>query len=102
LLQHTFSLPGSRSEIFKAPGALAFSLEEHTMREHLLVLCALATFVFTPASAQTGQFWIDWDNAAKKCIVVTQKPTDKNVEGGGPFRTRADAEAALKTVKGCS
>ena len=71
------------------------------MREHFLVLCALVTFVFTPASAQTDQFWIDWNNAAKKCIVVTQKPTG-NIEGGGPFRTRAEAEAALKTVKGCS
>jgi hypothetical protein len=76
------------------------------MKEQRLVLCVLATLAFTPASAQnapdSAQFYIDWDNAAKKCIVVTQKPTDKTVEGGGPFRTRAEAEAALKTVKGCS
>jgi hypothetical protein len=68
------------------------------MRKQRLVFCVLATLAFTPP----GQFYIDYDNAAKKCIIVTQKPTDKTVEGGGPFRTRAEAEAALKTVKGCS
>jgi hypothetical protein len=76
------------------------------MRKQRLVFCVLATLAFTPASAQNapspGQFYIDYDDAAKKCIIVTQKPTDKTVEGGGPFRTRAEAEAALKTVKGCS
>jgi hypothetical protein len=72
------------------------------MREKLLVACALVAFAATPAPAQTQQFWIDWDDAAKKCIVVTAKPTDKTVEGGGPFRSRAEAEAALKRVKGCS
>lgn len=76
------------------------------MREQYLVLCVLATLAFTPALAQnvpaSGPFYIDWDNAAKKCIIVTQKPTDKTVEGGGPFKTRAEAEAAFKTVKGCS
>ena len=76
------------------------------MREQYLVLCVLATLAFTPALAQnvppSGQFYIDWDNSAKKCIIVTQKPTDKPVDGGGPFKTRAEAEAALKTVKGCS
>ena len=81
-------------------------MEEYAMREQHLVLCVLATLAFTPALAQSApaseQFYIDWDNAAKKCIIVTQKPTDKTVEGGGPFKTRAEAEAALKTVKGCS
>ena len=72
------------------------------MREQLLVLGVLAAFAFTPALAQTGQFWIDYDNATSKCLVVTQKPTDKTIVGGGPFKTRAEAEAALKTVKGCS
>ena len=76
------------------------------MREQRLVLCVLATLAFTPALAQnapaSGQFYIDWDNAAKKCTIVTQKPTDKTIEGGGPFKTQAEAEAAVKTVKGCS
>jgi hypothetical protein len=76
------------------------------MREQRLVLCVLATLAFTPTLAQnapgSGQFYIDWDNAAGKCIIVTQKPTDKTIEGGGPFKTRAEAEAAFKTVKGCS
>jgi hypothetical protein len=76
------------------------------MRQHCFVLCTFAALACAPALAQnaprSGQFYIDWDNAAKKCIIVTAKPTDKNIEGGGPFRTRAEAEAALKTVKGCS
>lgn len=77
------------------------------MRKHVLVLGAVvlgavASLRIMPASAQTGQFWIDWDNVAKKCIVVTKQPADKKIEDGGPFKTQAEAQAAFKNVKGCS
>jgi hypothetical protein len=65
-----------------------------------LTLAALA-----PASAWAqgtgGKFYVDWDNSAKKCVVVESKPAN-NVEGGGPYSSKAEAEAALKTtVAGC-
>jgi hypothetical protein len=71
----------------------------------LLVFSALVISAITTAWAQgqapKTQFFIDWDNAAKKCVVVTAKPADKDIVGGGPFNTRDEAVAAIKNVKGC-
>jgi hypothetical protein len=74
------------------------------MKKTLLffTLAALA-----PASAWAqgtgGKFYVDWDNAAKKCVVVETKPANNNVEGGGPYNSKAEAETALKTtIVGCS
>jgi hypothetical protein len=71
------------------------------MKRTLLFL-SLASLAPASAWAQgTGtKFYVDWDNAAKKCVVVETKPAN-NVEGGGPFDSKAQAEAALKTVAGC-
>lgn len=69
---------------------------------HLLVM--FAALVTTSAQAQVSgtKYYIDWDDAAKKCIVVADKPTTGKVAGGGPYESRAQAEAAFKSVKGCS
>ena len=76
------------------------------MRTQLLAFCAFAALAITAAPAQQnapkGKFYVDWDDAAKKCIVVTEKPTLHDVAGGGPFNTRAEALAAFKKIKGCS
>lgn len=65
-------------------------------------LSALSVLAVSAVSAQSGQFYLDWDKTTKQCTVVTSKPTDKSIAGGGPFATRAEAEAAIKTVAGCS
>ena len=69
----------------------------------VMFFSCLSMLAVSSAFAQSSgtQFYVDWDNAAKKCIVVTAKPADKNIEGGGPFISRAAAEAAFKKVKGC-
>ncbi|MGB8402322.1 hypothetical protein [Bradyrhizobium sp.] len=45
-------------------------------------------------------FYVDWNAAARRCIVTTDKPV-YHVIDGGPFETRAEARAAIKTIKGC-
>jgi hypothetical protein len=71
----------------------------------LLVISAFVISTITTASGQGTntkmQFYIDWDFAAKKCIIVSEKPTNPNMVNNGPFNTRAEAETAIKTFKGC-
>jgi hypothetical protein len=77
---------------------------EETMRQ-VLILSVAATLAIASASAQAPktEFYVDWNPTTKKCFVVTAKPTDKTVFGGGPFKTREEAEAAIKakTIMGC-
>ena len=72
--------------------------------KRMILLNGLSIFAVAAAFAQStgSQFYIDWDNATKTCVIVNSKPTDKNIEGGGPFATRVAAEAAFKAVKGCA
>jgi hypothetical protein len=59
-----------------------------------------------PASAWAqgagGKFYVDWDFAAKKCVVVEKRPTNPALADLPPYNSKAEAEAALKTtVVGC-
>ena len=44
------------------------------------------------------------DSSTKKCTIVDKKPTyhDDVVVGDGVFKTRTEAETAMKTVKVCT
>jgi hypothetical protein len=48
-----------------------------------------------------GPFFLDWSLATRRCFVVTKKPTDRTIMGGGPFETFSEALAAAQTVMGC-
>lgn len=69
---------------------------------HLLVMFAALATTSAQAQVSATKYYIDWDDAAKKCIVVENKPTTDKVAGGGPYDSKPQAEAAFKTVKGCS
>ena len=67
---------------------------------------ALAALAPASALAQgtTGKFYIDWDSAAKKCVVTETRPTNPNNPGlrdFPPYNSKAAAEAALPKVNGC-
>jgi hypothetical protein len=70
------------------------------MRKILLFL-TLAALVPASAWAQAGKFYVDWDNTAKKCVVVEKRPTNPALADLPPYNSRAEAEAGLKTVNGC-
>jgi len=74
------------------------------MRKYLIAACA-ASFAFA-AQAQTAEFYVVQDTATKKCTIVDKKPTvatETVVSPSGTiYKTRAEAEAGMKTVKVCS
>jgi vancomycin permeability regulator SanA len=76
-------------------------MEDPQMRTRI-VLAAVAVLVATPALAQ--EFYVVQDTATKKCTIVQQKPTTTTtvvVGGDKVFKTRTEAEAAVKTITVC-
>ena len=66
----------------------------------------LATSFVAPALAQTtaAEFYVVQDTSTKKCMIVDKKPTTTTtttIASDGVFKTRVEAESAMKTVKVC-
>jgi len=70
----------------------------------------LATGLFvvfvSPAFGQSTEFYIVQDTSTKKCTIVDKKPTTTTttvVGGDGKvYKTRTEAENAMKTEKVCT
>ena len=74
------------------------------MKKLLLTACA-ASFTLATAHAQTAtEFYVVQDSSTKKCTIVEKKPTVTTtvVVGDGVYKTRTEAEGAMKTVKICT
>ena len=73
------------------------------MRKMLLAACAVG-FTVAAAQAQTTEFYVVQDTSTKKCTIVDKKPTTTTtvVVGDGVFKTRTEAETAMKSVKVCT
>jgi hypothetical protein len=72
--------------------------------KHLVAAVVVAAFV-SPALAQTAEFYIVQDTSTKKCTIVDKKPTTTTttvVGNGTVYKTRTEAESAMKTVKICT
>jgi hypothetical protein len=70
-----------------------------------LIGAALASVLAVSASAQAvTEYYVVQDSATKKCTIVDKKPTTTTVLQVGPvaFKTRAEAEAGMKTITVCS
>ena len=67
------------------------------------VVAALMTSVAAPAFAQS--FYVVQDVKTKKCTITESKPTTTEttvVSGDTVYKTRAEAETGMKTVKVCT
>ena len=73
------------------------------MKKLLMAACA-ASFTLATAHAQTTEFYVVQDSSTKKCTIVDKKPTTTTtvVVGDGVYKTRTEAETAMKTVKVCT
>ena len=75
------------------------------MKIKLVVAAALVASFTVPAFA-ANQFYIVQDIKTKKCAVVDKKPTESSMTvvspAGTVYKTKAEAEAGIKTVKACS
>jgi hypothetical protein len=73
----------------------------------LTIAVALATAVAVPAFAQstttTTEYYVVQDATTKRCTIVDKKPTTTSVVQVGPvaFKSRAEAESGMKTIKVC-
>jgi hypothetical protein len=84
---------------------VAQELEEMTMKIRLVAAAALVASFAAPAFA-ADEFYVVQDVKTKKCTVVDKKPTESSMTvvspSGTVYKTRAEAETGMKTVKVCS
>jgi hypothetical protein len=70
----------------------------------IILAAALAAAVSTASYAQTTEYYIVQDVKTKRCTIVDKRPTtttEFTVLGTTVFKTRAEAEAGVKTQKVC-
>lgn len=68
----------------------------------LIVCGALAAFALGTQAASAAEFYVVRDATTKKCTVVDSKPTTTTVVGDGVYKTKTEAESAVKTTKVCT
>ena len=70
----------------------------------ILIAGLLAAGLASTAYAQTAEFYVVHDTTTKKCTVVDKRPTvtTTTVVDGKGYKTKVEAETAMKTVKVCT
>jgi hypothetical protein len=75
------------------------------MKPKFIAVAALVAFFTSPALAQT-EFYVVQDTATKKCTIVDKKPTVTTTTivtpAGTIYKTRAEAETGMKSIKVCT
>jgi len=75
------------------------------MKTKLAAAVVLVASLAAPAFA-ADEFYVVQDVKTKKCIVVDKRPTQSSMTivnpAGDAYKTKAEAEAGMKTVKVCS
>jgi|tagenome__1003787_1003787.scaffolds.fasta_scaffold20989948_16 hypothetical protein len=62
--------------------------------------CASQTFDVNQPTNE--QYYVEWDNWAKRCVIEMYRlPPEHIIVGGGPYVSRDAARAAISTVPGC-
>lgn len=72
--------------------------------KRLALIAAIAVAFSASAVAQTAEFYVVQDTQTKRCTIVDKRPTvtTTTVVSNGVFKTRAEAEAGMKTIKVCT
>ena len=75
------------------------------MKIKLVAAAALVASFAAPAFA-ADEFYVVQDVKTKKCTIVDKKPAESSIAmvspSGTVYKTRAEAETGMKTVKVCS
>ena len=75
------------------------------MKTKFLFAAAITASLVAPAFA-ADEFYVVQDASTKKCTIVDKKPTESTVTvvspSGTVYKTRTEAENAMKTVKVCT
>jgi hypothetical protein len=76
-----------------------------TMKIKLVAAAALVASFAAPAFA-ADEFYVVQDVKTKKCTIVDKKPAESSMAivspSGTVYKTRAEAETGMKTVKVCT
>ena len=70
-----------------------------------LSISALVLAAFVSSAAAQTAFYVVQDVKTKKCTIVDKKPATQEtvvVGDGAVYKTRTEAEGAIKTVKVCT
>ena len=71
-----------------------------------LIAASALLFAFVAPALAADEFYVVQDVKTKKCTIVDKKPTDTSMTvvspSGTTYKTRAEAETGMKTVKVCS
>ena len=72
--------------------------------KRIALSAALAVAVSASAFAQITEFYVVQDAQTKRCTIVDKRPTvtTTTVVSNGVFKTRAEAETGMKTIKVCT
>jgi hypothetical protein len=73
--------------------------KEKPMKKYL-VTAALVIGLATPALA-IETFYIMFDNTLNNCSIMDKESTDAKYKMMGKYNSKAEAEAAMKTMKEC-
>jgi hypothetical protein len=78
-------------------------MEFNPMKKYLLSAALVASFAAPAFAVET--FYIMFDNSMKgqpgACKVMTSKPSGANYKSMGEYKSQAEADAAMKTMKEC-
>jgi hypothetical protein len=79
--------------------------EEEEMKLRILGAAVMLAAFVAPAVA-ADEFYVVQDVKTKRCTIVDKKPTETSMTVVSPagtiYKTRAEAETGMKTVKVCS
>jgi hypothetical protein len=66
-------------------------------------LCGIALAAMVTPAIAANEFHVVQDAGSKKCSIVEQKPTAATMTlvSTSVYKTQAEAEAGLKTIKAC-
>jgi hypothetical protein len=69
-----------------------------------LIAGIVATAFASSAFAQTAEFYVVHEPATKKCTIVSERPktATTTIVDGKTFKTKVEAETAMKTMKVCT
>jgi hypothetical protein len=76
--------------------------------KRLILTAVFAVFATTSVFAQPAvlgtEYYVVRDATTKKCTIVDKKPTiiTTTIVDNGTFKTRAEAETGMKTIKECT
>jgi hypothetical protein len=93
------------AEPHDAIAVLERQMEESSMRATLLISILAFTASATLPALAADEYYIVQDTSTKKCTVVQQKPTSTTttiVGDGTVYKTKTEADTALKSVKVCT